>query len=400
MISLPGAKKRAEELDAVADGRTARADLGPELAELADVVGALRARTAPVPRPEFSVALRERLMVEAETSLARDATLTLPARRHGVRERRLAVLAASVVMVGGSAGMAMAAQDALPGDALYPIKRGLEKASTELTSNDAGKGRELLAQADSRLDEVQVLLGRPTDLVQVAPTLGAFTDQITEGSAFLLDSYEAEGDADDIADLRTFAARSITTLQEVAKSAPAGYQDDLAVAATAVMRADELASAACSTCAPDLPPLEMPGLLMVAADAERAMAAVTEVELGNDHPPLGGGNLKAPGTGRGAKPSKDDDAGSAGGEEPGSGPGLPASDTGGAPGAGGTLGGTDGQRPVTGTPEDGLKDGIDKGRKAINDVLEDAGLGRSGAGKDSNPTLPAEVDELLDTLLP
>ena len=57
MTSLLGAKRRAEEFSAAAEGRTPASDLKPELAELVGVVHALRAHEAPAPRPEFSAEL-------------------------------------------------------------------------------------------------------------------------------------------------------------------------------------------------------------------------------------------------------------------------------------------------------------------------------------------------------
>ena len=46
------------------------------------------------------------------------------------RNRRLGTAAASLVIVGGTAGMAAAASGALPGEPLYPIKRGIEQVTT------------------------------------------------------------------------------------------------------------------------------------------------------------------------------------------------------------------------------------------------------------------------------
>ena len=81
MTSLLGAKKRAEEFAAAADNGLAAAGQRPELAELVDVVSALRSVETPAPRAEFSAALRERLMAEAAETLATNAVLTLPTRR-------------------------------------------------------------------------------------------------------------------------------------------------------------------------------------------------------------------------------------------------------------------------------------------------------------------------------
>ena len=56
-----------------------------------------------------------------------------PVRTRGKRERRLVAVASAAVLLGGTAGMATAAQNALPGEALYPIKRGIEKAEAGLS---------------------------------------------------------------------------------------------------------------------------------------------------------------------------------------------------------------------------------------------------------------------------
>ena len=55
------------------------------------------------------------------------------------------------------ATMAVAAQSALPGDGLYPLKRGLESAHAQLTFDRAARGRVLLDSASTRLDEVAEL---------------------------------------------------------------------------------------------------------------------------------------------------------------------------------------------------------------------------------------------------
>src|SRR5205085_11866776 len=116
----------------------------------------------------------------------------LPPRRKG-RERRLAVAASAFVLVGGTAGMAAAAQDALPGDALYPIKRGIETAQTDLSRGQESKGQHLLDQAGSRLDEVQKMVAAGASGPEVEATLDDFADQASEGSQLLLGSYEDQG---------------------------------------------------------------------------------------------------------------------------------------------------------------------------------------------------------------
>ena len=70
---------------------------------------------------------------------------SLPPTHAAQRAAPARLAAAAVVVVGGTAGVAAAAESALPGDALYPIKRGIESAEVALNTSDAGKGQDLLA---------------------------------------------------------------------------------------------------------------------------------------------------------------------------------------------------------------------------------------------------------------
>ena len=158
------------------------------------------ADAAAVPRDAFAADLRERLMAEAATVLTPGAAgLALPARTRGKRERRLVAIASAAVLLGGTAGMATAAQSALPGEALYPIKRGIEKAEVRLSMSPTGQGRDLLHQATDRLGEAQGLIeaDSPTGTPQVPHTLRSFTSQAEEGSDLLMSSYEDSRDPAD-----------------------------------------------------------------------------------------------------------------------------------------------------------------------------------------------------------
>src|SRR5262249_33466491 len=150
-------------------------------AELLDLVGALRAVPEPSPDPAFVAALREQLMTEAETvlreaadeRLATEARLRLqrrPSPRVSTprrRRRRTAAGVAGVVLAGSGASMAVAAQSALPGDSLYPLKRGLESAHAQLTFDRGARGQVVLGNASTRLDEVQKLSDQGADAAEV-----------------------------------------------------------------------------------------------------------------------------------------------------------------------------------------------------------------------------------------
>ena len=73
--------------------------------------------------------------------------------------RRLAFAIASVLVAFslGTAGVAYAAQEAIPGDALYVVKRGLETARYSLTENPQSQAALLSDLAAERMREIQAL---------------------------------------------------------------------------------------------------------------------------------------------------------------------------------------------------------------------------------------------------
>jgi len=284
MISLGGARRRTEEFAAAVDGRgSAR----PDLAGLVDVVTTLRDHAPVAPRPEFTAALRDRLLAEADAILvAATPTLRLPVRRRSLRERRLVAAAAAFVVLGGTAGVANAAQHALPGQALYPVKRGMEQVGTALSTSPHSKGRVLLDHAGDRITEVQGLLadGSPTSAAQVPSTIRAFTSAARDGSDLLFTDYRDNGDESSVDAVRTFAATSLARLNALAPSVPDDARPDLAEAAVTLQALDRQASVLCPTCEANLPPLNVSQTFQAAAAAISALNAFKGVELNNSHP--------------------------------------------------------------------------------------------------------------------
>jgi len=382
MISLTSATKRAEEFAAAVDGRTTQDDLRAELTELVDVVGALRATAAPAPRPDFVASLREQLLAEASTALTRDASLTLPPRTKGSRERRLAVAATAFVLVGGTAGMAAAAQNALPGEALYPIKRGIESAQADLSRGQESKGQQLLEQADSRLTEVQGLLAEDATSTQVSTTLDTFVAQASEGSELLLGSFADEQDAATVDDVRDFTAAAMDSLEGLSALAPADLHSEFAEAAATLQQIDEEATAACTRCAEARPALLVPAAFAGgAAEAKRALAELAGARINNDHPTIGG--IAQPDTGD-AKSGPDKGSGS-------------DSDTDGSNTSGG---GADGDDPGSVLPD--LGDTLDDVTGGGSAGASDGGLDQLTDGvKDTvRDVLPDDLDPALEQLLP
>lgn len=250
------ARRRAEKFNDWVEGN-APAPLDD--ARILEVVGALRSVESPAPRADFAADLRARLMAEADTVLVRtERNLTLPAslaptqRRH---HRRLAVAASALAVVGATTSVSMAAQHALPGDALYPIKRALESAQTGLASGDA-KTEEMLSHASSRLVEATALAqkGSAESNAEVVGTLDDFAAQAQAAA----DQALASHDPSQITQLREFTASSMQTLQVLDSVTPADAHAAIAAAARLVTSIDSRALTQCPICGGaviDLPPI-------------------------------------------------------------------------------------------------------------------------------------------------
>ena len=296
MSTLTRSRHRAEELAALVDGGPAPSRPAPagsaaraELDRLVDVVTVLRERAtadeAARPGDAFTAELRERLMAEAREVLGpQQSALVLPARPRGRRERRLVAAATVAVLLGGSAGMAAAAQGSLPGEALYPIKRGLENVRTDLATSPAAQGRSLLAQAGDRLTEAEGLSAAGGGAEsQLAGTVATFTRQARQGADLMLTAYADDRDPETVAQLRSFAARDQARIARLAATAPPSAEAALRRAATTLHAIDTRASQACADCSA-LPPLRMPATFRAGAEALRAMNALDKAHVTNDHP--------------------------------------------------------------------------------------------------------------------
>lgn len=275
-------RRSAERFDAlVTDRTTSRSAGAPRLRELLEVVDELRALPPAAPRPEFSASLRERLMVEAETALATldpaVSRLQLPVRRP-LRDRRIASVIGGAALLGATTSMAVAAQSALPGDSLYPVKRALEDAEAGLAADDTARGQALLDNAAGRLAEVNALSLRGTDdgIAAVPVTLVEFTEQTLEGSGILLRIYDETGDDAVIAQLRDFTHDSMETLLGLEAQVPTSARDELVEAARTLTEIDDRARALCPSCG-GAGITEVPPFLLTASTLPTA--AVTQVAV-------------------------------------------------------------------------------------------------------------------------
>lgn len=259
-------RRRAEEFDAAISRPLTEQD-AREFAALLAVVRDLRAMPQPTPRSDFVSDLRVRLMAEADTALlpqaarpltATEQRLLLPVRASR-RDRRLAAVLGAAALVGATSSMAMAAQTALPGESLYPVKRAIEQAQSQFARDDAAKGQALLANARGRLDEVRDLTesGSPASISAVEDTIEAFSDQAEDASDALLAAYAETGDEALVTDLRSFTSSSMDRLSELESVVPESARESLFAAGERLVDIDRRASQSCPACngtATSIPP--------------------------------------------------------------------------------------------------------------------------------------------------
>ena len=250
MTPLFPAQRAAEEFDQALGGTATKA-VADRYVDLLDTVEVLHAQHEVLPRAEFVSDLRSRLMTAAETELvaAPSVVRRIEPARETRHRRRLGTLAASLVIVGGSAGMAAAASGALPGEPLYPIKRGIEQVTAAVHVSEVGKGEALLDQAATRLDEVRELeaQGSP-DPDLVAATLDSFRSAAEQGSDKLFTAYQSSGETKDITTVRSFTSQHMADIAALASLADSATDDLRLDAADTLADIDQQARVLCRAC--------------------------------------------------------------------------------------------------------------------------------------------------------
>ncbi|WP_329456361.1 DUF5667 domain-containing protein [Streptomyces sp. NBC_01497] len=117
------------------------------------------------------------------------------------------------VAAGAFSGVAAASSDALPGDSLYGLKRGMEDIRIDLADNDSARGGLYLDHASTRLAEARRLMERDRtghldheSLTEIRRTLTGMKDDASEGHRLLHAAYEKNGSLAPMATLSSFAA--------------------------------------------------------------------------------------------------------------------------------------------------------------------------------------------------
>ena len=167
-----------------------------------------------------------------------------------------AVIAVFAVLLGGAVWIS---KKALPGDALYSLKRANENVALSLAGNDAAKGREYLKLAHTRADEVSSLVSRTSSMAggpganaaggvnaHTAKLISTTLDQAdadTRNGAKLLDAEAVRtGSADPLKTVTSWAPSQVARLQSIANRLGSGALHDR-VTASSNVAADALSRA-------------------------------------------------------------------------------------------------------------------------------------------------------------
>ncbi|MGW0933110.1 DUF5667 domain-containing protein [Streptomyces sp. NPDC002644] len=174
---------------------------------------------------------------DQRSTRARGAHRASPLGKLRPRSRLTKGLAAGGLGVGVAAsafgGVAAASSDALPGDSLYGLKRGIEDFRLGLADGGAERGEMLLDQASRRLAETRRLMERGRgghldheSLTEIRRTLSGMQEDASEGHRLLHDAYQRDPDSlSPIQTLSAFSERHGRTWSELRDRLPVQLGD-------------------------------------------------------------------------------------------------------------------------------------------------------------------------------
>lgn len=204
----------------------------PDQAALVALAAAISSRPRPVMDAEKKTVQRAQLIAAMEQAIA-DGSFAegrVPEQRtethHSHRasglskltprsrlSRRLAVGGLSVgVAAGALGGVAAASTNALPGDSLYGLKRGMEDLKLDMASGDASRGEVYLDMAATRMQEARRLMDRgrggqldADSVAEVRRALSGMHQEVAEAHRLLTQAYKDDGSLQPMEMLNSFA---------------------------------------------------------------------------------------------------------------------------------------------------------------------------------------------------
>ena len=131
------------------------------------------------------------------------------------------IASAFVATTLGLGSMASASASALPGEALYPVKRATEQVELAFHRGLADRGAFQLELAERRLEEARVLSQRGPEFAELAAeSVREFEEAAAAGTADLMAAFLKDDARASIAVLNSFTARSDELLNDLASQLP------------------------------------------------------------------------------------------------------------------------------------------------------------------------------------
>ncbi|NEB82292.1 hypothetical protein G3I40_44850 [Streptomyces sp. SID14478] len=214
----------AQQPEEPAAGQSDQAEQG-RLLSLSTGLGEL---PKPEMDPEVKVVQRAQLVAAMEAMLQEGTGPSVPEQRKGKgahratslrklrpRSRLSKGIAAGGLTVGVAAGafsgVAAASSNALPGDNLYGLKRGMEDLKLGMADSDSDRGQIYLDQASTRLNEARRLMERDRGgqldhefVGEVRRALSGMQYDASHGHQLLSDAYKRDGSLGPIQALSAF----------------------------------------------------------------------------------------------------------------------------------------------------------------------------------------------------
>jgi hypothetical protein len=193
-------------------------------------------------------------------------------RARSLRRRVAAVVTASLVaLLALAVGGDLASRSALPGDALYALKRAAEEVGLATTFDEQARAQRHLELATARVGEVEQLVARDSatgvDPALVEDAITGFESSTGEGSRALLAAQDASGPAV-LGDLQAWASEQAARLSALRSALPAPAVGDVdssialldrLVGRTAALEARSSCTEVTSSVVDDLGPLAAEG---------------------------------------------------------------------------------------------------------------------------------------------
>ncbi len=136
------------------------------------------------------------------------------------------------VAAGAFSGVAAASSDALPGDSLYGLKRGMEDLKLGMADDDSDRGRLYLDQASTRMMEARRLMERGRvahldheSLGEVRKALSGVKHDAGEGHRLLHQAYARDGSLGPIQALNSFTKSHRGTWSQLRDRLPLQLMD-------------------------------------------------------------------------------------------------------------------------------------------------------------------------------